>query len=101
MCRALNDPKRLIALYALRDGPHTVSELCHALGVPQANTSQHLAVLRERGLVATERDGNRVLYSLRHPKVLDAIDTLRDVLADEIARQHAARAPRRTQLTAS
>ena len=88
-------------MYALRDGPHTVSELCHALGVPQANTSQHLAVLRERGLVATERDGNRVLYSLRHPKVLDAIEILRDILTDEIARQHAARAPRRVQLIPS
>jgi DNA-binding transcriptional ArsR family regulator len=95
MCKALNDPKRLIALYALRDGPHTVTELCSALGVPQANTSQHLAVLRERGLVATERNGNKVVYSLRHPKVLDAVDMLRDVLADEIERQQAARAPRR------
>ena len=94
MCKALNDPKRLVALYALRDGPHTVTELCHALGVPQANTSQHLAVLRERGLVATQRQGNKVLYSLRHPKVLEAVDVLRDVLSDEVARQQAARSPR-------
>lgn len=101
MCKALNDPKRLIALYALRDGPHTVTEICRALGVPQANTSQHLAVLRERGLVSTRRDGNRVLYSLRHPKILDAVDTMRDVLADEIARQQAARAPRRARLSAA
>ena len=88
MCKALNDPKRLVALYALRDGPHTVTQLCQALGVPQANTSQHLAVLRERGLVATERQGNRILYSLRHPKILEAVDLMRDVVADEVARQH-------------
>ncbi len=94
MCRALNDPKRLVALYALRDGPHTVTELCQALRVPQANTSQHLAVLRERGLVATERQGNRILYSLRHPKILDAVDVMRDVLADELARKQSSRSTR-------
>ncbi|HUY86820.1 MAG TPA: metalloregulator ArsR/SmtB family transcription factor [Acidimicrobiales bacterium] len=94
MCKALNDPKRLVALYALRDGPHSVNELCLALGIPQANTSQHLAVLRERGLVSTQRQGNKVLYSLRYPKVLDAVDVLRDVLADEVARKQAARSPR-------
>ncbi len=97
ICRALNDPKRLVVLYALRDGPHTVTELCQALGVPQANTSQHLAVLRERGLVATERMGNKVLYSLRHRKVVDAVDMLRDVMADELERQQLALSPRRAR----
>jgi DNA-binding transcriptional ArsR family regulator len=87
MCKALNDPKRLVALYALRDGPHTVTELCVALGAPQANTSQHLAVLRERGLVKATRDGNRVLYSLRHPRVLEAVDTLRGIVAEESAKR--------------
>ena len=91
MCKALNDPKRLTVLYALRDGARSVTELCAILDAPQSNTSQHLAVLRNRGLVDTTRQGNTVLYSLRHPKILEAIDVLRDVMSDEVARQHALR----------
>lgn len=93
MCKALNDSKRLLLLYALRDGRSTVSELCERIGAPQSNTSQHLAVLRDRGLVEAERQGNNVLYSLRHPRVIDAIDTLRGVMSDELERQTALRVP--------
>jgi DNA-binding transcriptional ArsR family regulator len=93
MCKALNDPKRLLLLYALRSGRFTVSELCELIEAPQSNTSQHLAVLRDRGLVEAERQGNNVVYSLRHPKVIDAIDILRGVMSDELERQTALRVP--------
>jgi DNA-binding transcriptional ArsR family regulator len=93
MCKALNDPKRLLLLYALRYGRYTVSELCELIEAPQSNTSQHLAVLRDRGLVEAERQGNNVVYSLRHPKVIEAIDILRGVMSDELERQTALRAP--------
>lgn len=88
MCKALNDAKRLMLLYALRDRPRSVTELCAILDLPQSNASQHLAVLRERGVVITERRGNRVLYSLRYPAVIDAVDILRSVMAEELERQH-------------
>lgn len=91
MCKALNDPKRLMVLYTLRNRGCTVGELSRLLGAPQSNTSQHLAVLRDRGLVEAERNGNTVIYSLRHPKVLEAVDTLREVLADELTRRQALR----------
>lgn len=87
MCKALNDPKRLMLLYSLRHGQRTVGELCRMLGAPQSNTSQHLAILRERGLVSTERKGNSILYSLRYPEVLDAVDVLRGIMSAEVDRQ--------------
>jgi DNA-binding transcriptional ArsR family regulator len=93
MCKALNDSKRLLLLYALRNGRYTVTELCDLIEAPQSNTSQHLAVLRDRGLVEAERQGNNVVYSLRHPKVIEAIDILRGVMSDELDRQTALRAP--------
>ena len=77
MCKALNDSKRLLLLYALRYGRYTVTELCELIEAPQSNTSQ----------------GNNVVYSLRHPKVIDAIDILRGVMSDELERQTALRAP--------
>ena len=91
MCKALNDSKRLLLLYTLRHGSYTVSELCDVIEAPQSNTSQHLAVLRDRGLVEADRQGNNVVYSLRHPKVMEAIDILRSVMSDELERQTALR----------
>jgi DNA-binding transcriptional ArsR family regulator len=87
VCKALNDPKRLMILYALRDGPLTVSELVEVIEASQANVSQHLAILRERGIVEPDRRGNHVYYSLRHPQVLAAVDLLREVLSAEVDRR--------------
>ncbi len=87
MCHALNEPKRVLIMYVLADGRMTVSDLCRAVGASQSNVSQHLAVLRERGLVTAEREGSNVHYSLRHPRVLDAIDILREIQADEVSRR--------------
>lgn len=91
MCRALNDPKRLAILYALAGGSYSVTELCGLLEVSQSNISQHLTVLRDRGLVDTHREGNRVFYSLRDLRVVDAIDLLRSVMNDELSRRQALR----------
>lgn len=87
LCKALGDAKRLLLLYALGDGPLTVSQLCEVIDAPQANTSQHLAVLRERGLVEATRQGNHVVYTLLHPKILTAVDMLRDIRAAELDRR--------------
>jgi ArsR family transcriptional regulator len=92
MCKALSDPKRLAILYALHDSAQTVGELCAAIGASQPNTSQHLAFLRERGVIDAQRRGNTVVYSLRYPAVVGALDLLREVMADELARRQALRA---------
>jgi len=89
VCRALNDPKRLMILYALGDERRSVGDLCELLDLSQSNVSQHLAVLRDRGIVDSTRDANRVIYSLRDRRVLNAIDLLRNVMTDEAARRHA------------
>lgn len=88
VCKALNDPKRLAILYLLAGGAYSVNELCDELTIAQSNVSQHLAILRERGLVDAERTGNRVIYSLRDRRVVDAIDLLRAVMNDELRRRH-------------
>jgi DNA-binding transcriptional ArsR family regulator len=80
LCQALADPKRILILYALAEAPRTVGELAESLALRQSNVSQHLAVLRDRGLVAAERAGTRVTYSLTYPAVVEALDLLRAVL---------------------
>jgi DNA-binding transcriptional ArsR family regulator len=87
LCKALNDPKRLMLLYALAQGPRSVGTLAAQLAAPQANVSQHLALLRERGLVVAERRGPNVIYSLRYPELVDVVDALRDILRRESTRR--------------
>lgn len=87
LCKAVSDPKRLMLLYLLGDRPHAVGELADRIEATQANTSQHLAVLREQGLVDTERQGASIIYSLRYPEVLDAVSILRDIQGEELVRR--------------
>jgi ArsR family transcriptional regulator len=70
--RALADPKRLCVLESLAGGELSVSDLSVRVGCQVPNMSQHLAVLRAAGLVATRREGSTVYYRLADPQVLEA-----------------------------
>ena len=70
--RALADPKRLCVLESLAIGELSVSDLSTRVGCQVPNMSQHLAVLRSAGLVATRRDGTTVYYRLIDKRVLEA-----------------------------
>lgn len=80
ICKGLADPKRLMILNSLRDGPRSVNEICETLELPQANVSQHLAILRDRGLVDSQRDGQRIYYSVSSNKIIQAMDLLLEVM---------------------
>ena len=82
VCKAIADGKRLAIINELRDGPRTVGELAAALGVAQANASQHLAVLRDRGIVTTRRSGSNISYSLTSQKVAEAVDLLYEFMVE-------------------
>jgi ArsR family transcriptional regulator, virulence genes transcriptional regulator len=72
LCKVLTDPKRLMLLDALRGSEQTVGDLAAMLGVTLANASQHLAVLRNAGLVDTRRIGTSVVYRLAEPAIVEA-----------------------------
>ena len=87
LCAALSDPNRLLILYALNDGPRNVTELATELGLNQPTTSRHLKVLRERGLVYTVRAGTVITYHLSDPRLIQALDLLRNVMRERLAHQ--------------
>lgn len=87
MCQALADPKRIALLYTLDQGTQCVNDLAQALDVPQPTISYHLKILRERGLVVAQPDGTSVRYSLADERIVEALDMLRTILADMLARQ--------------
>lgn len=82
ICRALTDPKRLALLHQLRDGERTAGALATDLGCTLANASQHLAVLRHAGLVASRRDGTSIHYRLALPEIIDACETVTRVAGE-------------------
>lgn len=87
ICQALADPKRILILYSLDEGPKTVTEITETLDVPQPTVSRHLKVLRERQLVSAERLGTSVRYALADRRVIDALDTMRAVLIGALSQQ--------------
>jgi ArsR family transcriptional regulator, virulence genes transcriptional regulator len=89
ICKTLADPKRLMILHELRDSEASVGQLVSSLGLPQSNVSQHLAILRERGIVTTRREGTTIYYSLANPKIGEACDLVREVLADQLSQNQA------------
>jgi ArsR family transcriptional regulator, virulence genes transcriptional regulator len=82
--KTLANPIRLAILHSLRDGEKTVNELGPLLGVRQSNLSQHLAVLRQRGIVKTRKQGASIFYRVFNPKINQACDMVREVLMDQL-----------------
>lgn len=90
LCKTLSNPKRQEILDCLRDRELTVSELVAATDINQANLSQHLAILRAKGIVSARREGNNVHYSIVNPKIIKAFDLISEVLQEALASQTAA-----------
>lgn len=84
VCKTIANPKRLEIIHCLKEGEKTVSELVDILGVPKANVSQHLAVMRTKGVLVNRRDGVNIFYSISNPKVVQACTLMKDVLTEQM-----------------
>ena len=85
ICKVFTNPKRLEIISLLRDEEKTVNELTELAGVPQANVSQHLTVLRQNNVVTTRRNGANIHYKIANPKILQACDLMREVLLEKLS----------------
>ena len=79
--RTLANPARIRILEVIREGEE------QAVGIEPSNASQHLAILRSRGIVQTRRDGNTIRYSVSDPEVFGLLDTARTVFERRLATQ--------------
>jgi len=77
LLRSLANEQRLMLLCNLLDGPMSVGELNERVSLSQSALSQHLAVLREAGVVTTERRAQSILYALPRGPVTDIIRVLK------------------------
>ena len=82
ICKSFANPWRLRIVEALGDRELPVSELVELLGISKSNVSQHLGLMRDKGVVEHRRDGPHVYYRLANPKVLQACRLMREVLLE-------------------
>ncbi|HIH38328.1 winged helix-turn-helix transcriptional regulator [Candidatus Woesearchaeota archaeon] len=84
MCKVFSNPTRLEILNLLRSDALSVMEIVEKTGIGQANISQHLAIMRSKGIVASKRRGKNVYYNLTNPKIVKAFDIIRGVLNERL-----------------
>ncbi len=90
LCKTLANEKRQMILGALRDDELSVSQLQERTGIPQATLSQHLALLRNHGVVRTRRAGNHMYYSIANIKIIKAFDLITEVMLETLEQQRGA-----------
>ena len=77
--KAIAHPLRLKILCVLGDQEISVQDIVEQVGTSQSNISQHLAILRDKGVLATRKDANRVFYRIDDLRTLKLIGMIRDV----------------------
>ena len=86
MCKVFSSPVRLEILNLLRDKEMTVTGLIEKTKLSQANISQHLGIMKNKGIVESNRKGKNIYYELTNPKIVRAFDMIREVLAEKLKR---------------
>lgn len=93
-CRLLADllgvfanPTRVRLFCALQEGPKSVSELAEMAQISLQNASQHLRLMRDKGTVTTEKNGQQVVYSIVDPRFLAGAQMMKDALIDALHRK--------------
>lgn len=87
ICHALSHPIRLYILDILSSEEMSSTQLLDALGIPKANLSQHLSVLKDAGILKTRKEGAYQVLSLAIPKIKDACQLVRGILVDRMSEE--------------
>ena len=87
MCKVFSNPIRLEILDLLRDKKMSVTELMNKSKLSQANISQHLSIMKSKGMVNSERNGQNIYYELSNPKIIKAFDIIKKVLSERLEKE--------------
>jgi DNA-binding transcriptional ArsR family regulator len=88
VCKTFGHPKRLMVITTLRENELTVTEIAEQTKIDVSNLSQHLHVLRDKGIVTTRREGTKIFYRLSHPNIGKALDLMSSFLEQRITSSH-------------
>jgi ArsR family transcriptional regulator len=82
-CKIFSNAKRLEIINALKDKEMSASELIEKIGLSKANLSQHMSVLKLKGVIVTRREGINIYYRIANPKIVQACRLIREVLFEQ------------------
>ncbi len=84
VCKIFSNAKRLEIINALKEKEMSASELIERIGLSKANLSQHMGVLKSKGVILTRREGINVYYQIANPKIIQACNLMREVLMEQL-----------------
>lgn len=84
MFKALSHPMRVKIIQAVGDEEQCACELVRQLGIEQSNLSQHLSILKARGILTSRKEGQKVFYRVLFPEILEVIDSAEKTLREQI-----------------
>lgn len=82
--KALGHPTRIQIIKLLRNGELCVCDILPNLDSEQSNTSQHLTVLKNQGIVESRKDGSKVIYSVKNKEVYEMVDLVEAIILRQI-----------------
>ena len=71
ICKVFGNPSRMMILWTLFDGEMSVGRIASTIDSSLQNTSQHLRIMKDKGILACRREGNTVYYCITHHELLD------------------------------
>ena len=83
LCKIFSNAKRLEIINTLKDKEMAASELIERIGLSKANLSQHMSVLKSKGVILSRREGINIYYRMANPKIIQACHLMREVLLDQ------------------
>jgi len=83
LCKIFSNAKRVEIIDSLKDKEMSASELIARIGLNKANLSQHMSVLKLKGVILARREGVNIYYRIANPKILQACQLIREVLFEQ------------------
>ncbi len=84
VCKIFSNAKRLEIINMLRDRELSAGELLEKTGLSKANLSQHMAVLKSKGVIITHKEGINIYYCIANPKIIQACNLMKEVLLEQL-----------------
>ena len=83
LCKIFSNAKRLEIINTVKDKEMAASELIERIGLSKANLSQHMSVLKLKGVILSRREGINIYYRIANPKIIQACHLIREVLLEQ------------------
>ena len=83
LCKIFTNAKRLEIINTMKDKEMAAAELIETTGLSKANLSQHMSVLKLKGVILSRREGINIYYRIANPKIIQACHLMREVLLEQ------------------